>query len=356
MRPAQAARRSLKVLKAQGARSLVNLAWSRYGTLPLLPSRVLSQPVRAQIEATNACNLRCRMCSQSSESWQRGLQHKTLSLESFKRILEQLPYLQEVLLNGVGEPLLNPHLVEMVRHAARRGVRTGFFTNGTLLTPRLSRALLESDGLGSLNVSIDAGTPEVFERIRPGARFSAVRENLAAFMRLKSELRKDTPQVSVWMLLMRDRLSEVPVVVELARQLGVEHLVLNNLYEGDGAELQRPTDAELGLIEGYRAQAARQNVTLSYAAMPSGDVNRTATRTCVDPWLMVYVNATGWINPCCFSFVDKTTYFGNILEESLADIWNRRSFRDFRQELKTGMPDCCSKCPRHSLRVVEAPA
>jgi MoaA/NifB/PqqE/SkfB family radical SAM enzyme len=202
-----------------------------------------------------------------------------------------------------------------------------------------------------INVSIDAGDPETYERIRVGASFSEVCYNIEEFLRIKSELKKDSPNLFVWMVAMHEYIQEIPVLIKTIQKLGLNILILHNISEGDETVGKQLTRDDKKLLEEYKSAAAKKNFILSYHKTPEGNINRTDTRTCVDPWNMVYVNVSGWINPCCLSFGDQQTYFGNIYETSLGKIWNGESFKRFRQELKRGLPNCCKKCPAHSQRL-----
>ncbi len=59
-----------------------------------------------------------------------------LSLEKLKFIMKQFPYLRKISLVGVGEPLLNPELFEIIRWAKKERILIGFATNGMLLTKK----------------------------------------------------------------------------------------------------------------------------------------------------------------------------------------------------------------------------
>jgi cyclic pyranopterin phosphate synthase len=81
-----------------------------------------------------------------------------------------------------GEPLLSPHVVEAVRHAAELGADDiALTTNGTRLE-RLAEPL-RTAGLRRLTLSLDSLDPARFERITRGGRLHRVLEGLAAARR-----------------------------------------------------------------------------------------------------------------------------------------------------------------------------
>lgn len=341
-------RRCGEITRKHGIGTLINTSWAKYHTLKFLPDIVRSYPCRAQIETTNICNLKCKMCAQSVAQWRNQTPRKTLSFDEFCHIIDQLPYITHALISGAGEPLLDPHIIDRIQYAHSKGISTSFYTNATLLTPDKAMELINAEGLVNINVSIDAGNPETYEKIRIGASFLDVCFNIGRFVRIRSQLGKIKPRLSVWMVAMRENIREIPTLIQTLRNIGVDTLKLHNIREAEETEGQLISTEDMKLIKEYKKSAAKQNFILSFGKIPDGNTNKPETRTCVDPWQTVYVNATGWINPCCYSFWDMSTDFGNIFDNNFKEIWNNKSYVRFRQELKTGMPACCLKCPVHS--------
>ena len=68
----------------------------------------------------------------------------------------------------MGEPLLHPHIVDMVAAASQLGADTELITNGLLLDEEKAISLIEA-GLGRLIVSVDGATPATHAENRTGA-------------------------------------------------------------------------------------------------------------------------------------------------------------------------------------------
>ena len=67
-------------------------------------------PRSLQVEVTGACNLRCHMCLVRY----RPPLHRvkgSLTLDQFRSLVDELPDLDEITLQGLGEPLLAPDLM-----------------------------------------------------------------------------------------------------------------------------------------------------------------------------------------------------------------------------------------------------
>src|SRR3954465_2234192 len=98
-------------------------------------------PAHLQVEVSGACNLRCRMCLVRYAPAV-GRREGALAYEDFLTLVDALPSLRRLTLQGLGEPRLSPHLLDMVRHAAGRGIHVGFNSNGVLLTRDMAEKLV----------------------------------------------------------------------------------------------------------------------------------------------------------------------------------------------------------------------
>jgi len=133
------------------------------------------------LETTNHCNLRCRFCPSARMSRPRGFMDPGLA----ERVLRDCGRLQSVYLYDWGEPLLHPELPSIIRIASRLGHRTFMVTNGTLLTPSLSDALIRA-GLSTICFSID-GLDETYSYLR-GFDYGVLEQKVLEFLRARKRL------------------------------------------------------------------------------------------------------------------------------------------------------------------------
>src|SRR6185312_5868300 len=138
----------------------------------------MKPPTYIQLEPVGQCNLRCQMCA--IQFRRDGTPHGPpafMEWELFVRILEDLPSLKELHLQGLGEPMMHPRFFDMVAHATRAGITVTTNSNLTLLNPvRAERCV--SSGLDTVHVSVDGATAETYERIRVRSRLEKVTRNL----------------------------------------------------------------------------------------------------------------------------------------------------------------------------------
>ncbi len=145
-------------------------------------------PKRLQIETIFGCNAKCIMCAVSLPATRlKGI----MSIELFKHIIDFMkPYneqIEKVDLFGLGEPLLDPHIIERIRYAKEKGFQNlAISTNADLLDVHKQNALLET-GIETVIFSIDGVNKETHENIRRGVVFERVIENCESIIRMRNE-------------------------------------------------------------------------------------------------------------------------------------------------------------------------
>ena len=320
-------------------------------------------PLEIQIEVTGACNLACTMCLVRYRP-KLGRRQGAMCLHTFQAIVDELPQLEKITLQGLGEPLLAPDLFEMIEHAARRGIRMGFNTNGTLLTEARGERLIRA-GLHWLHISIDGATADTYESIRDGSDFDRVARNTRAFTATMRRLRAARPRVSLVFVAMRRNLEELPAVVRLADEWGVGRLYVQNLSHafddtdpfGDYADIRRFTEAEAlwadaqprmrAVFDLASDEAARRGVELRLPRLeqPVRAPRPSGTPGCHWPSESAYVTHDGRVQPCCMVMGADRAFLGDTHEEPFGTIWNGAAYAEFRGALETDEPpDVCRGC------------
>ena len=321
-------------------------------------------PRYAQIEPVGQCNLRCRMCPiQFRKDGQPPGPPAFLDLKLFRRLLDEAPQLEELHLQGMGEPLMHPRFFEMVREAAGRGIRVSTNTNLTLLTERRARECLSS-GLCTLYGSLDAATPAAYESIRVRARFSRVLRNLHRLLKLRRATGQREPQIMLVAVAMRRNLAELPRLVRLAHRLGVDGLQVQHLCHDFSEEslpkqyqpMRRFVDEETlqgadrdhvaavfaearALADGFGLPLRLPRLEAGPAAIDGG------RRRCGWPWHGPYISYAGDAMPCCMVATPDRANLGSVVRQSLPEVWNAAAYRDFRRRLNSeSPPSVCQGC------------
>jgi MoaA/NifB/PqqE/SkfB family radical SAM enzyme len=198
--------------------------------LPCRPAVVGALPRSLYLETTNRCDSKCQTCIRTFQTLEPPAD---LTLERVRAIVEQCPVLDRVVLHGIGEPLLNREIFDIVAYLKTRVASVLFNSDAILLTPPRARRLVES-GLDEFRVSIDAATAETYRRLRGVDRFERVTANVERLVALERDMGVTRPQISLWFTASQANIEELPAFVELAARLDVgevyvQRLVFNGL-------------------------------------------------------------------------------------------------------------------------------
>lgn len=304
-----------------------------------LPERVPVSPTYIQVEVVNRCNLRCAMCS--IEELTRTRARKVLTVDDFAAIAEQFPALQRADLQGIGEPLLNPHLEEIIAWGRERSIDIGFVTNGLLFDEGRAESLLRA-GPSHMVFSVDSVDPAVFARIRPKADLDRILATIVEVVATRRRLALDRPHIGIMTVAMSLNLDGLPAVVERAAALGVDGISLKGLNTRPNPDLDlTDPDATRRVIAEVEAVAAAHpalQVGLAFAT------DRSRLR-CRWPWTAAYITAEGRLTPCCNCPDARDQELGDLTRGSFSRHWNGPAYRRFRRQLRDGMPDICAACP-----------
>lgn len=189
--------------------------------------RPITQLAKIYIEPTNRCNIDCRTCMR--QNWDVTL--GKMSAKTFAAIEASLAELTPpvtVMFGGIGEPLLHPQTADMIATVKSLGFRAEMITNGTLLTERRAKQLIEA-GLDLLWVSIDGSSPESYADVRLGAELPRVLENLRRFRRLRRPAHRPTPEIGIAFVAMRRNIADLPEVLRIGKSVGAKHFSVSNL-------------------------------------------------------------------------------------------------------------------------------
>jgi sulfatase maturation enzyme AslB (radical SAM superfamily) len=143
------------------------------------------------VEVTNMCNLRCRICPYHGPERLSNIRRKPGYIDDclFRAVCDELGALGRPMQMDFchrGETLLHPHLEDFIVYAKSHGIIPTVVTNGLLLDINRARALCES-GLDNISISIDAVKEETFRNIR-GVPLRKVTDNVKGLLRMRDKM------------------------------------------------------------------------------------------------------------------------------------------------------------------------
>lgn len=323
-------------------------------------------PSYVQLEPVGQCNLRCQMCPIQFRT--DGPPHGPpafMDYELFLQLLDDLPTLTELHLQGLGEPMMHPRFFDMVEAATARGISVTTNSNATLLTRARSDRCVTS-GLATLHVSLDAASAETYEKIRVRAHFDRVMRNLAHLRDARRDLASSYPKVRLVMVVMRQNLNELPQLVRLAHELDIDTMWVQHLCH-DFAEstlpeqyapmrdfvteqtlLTEPSDhvAEVFALAQAAADSCGVQLRLPHTEARSHPPGTPGPQRCDWPWHGPYVSYQGYSMPCCMIATPDRGNFGKVGRDgSIVDIWRGEKYEEFRSALASDSPpEICRSC------------
>jgi radical SAM protein with 4Fe4S-binding SPASM domain len=228
---------------------------------------------------------------------------------------------------GMGEPLLHPHLTDMIHYAdeSDKFERIELITNGSLLTPSVSTQLVNS-GLTKLLVSIQGTSELKYQEISQfPISIDLLIKNLGFFYTYSR---------------FGDRCKIHIKIADCALDDDNDYQKFLALF-GDVCDT-------IGIERiGPIHPGVKYNEELQTTNINQYGEEFDPTEICSQPFYMMQINPDGNVVPC-FA-VPYPEILGDCNTESVVDIWNGKKYNNFRRCMLEGMDNksnsvVCNKC------------
>jgi len=139
-------------------------------------------PEMVVVAMSFVCNARCIHCPNAATGFTATLKgaDRLMSWKVLKEIIRQCaPHPTLMRISSFGEILMHPEAVEMMVYILENkpDKNVALTTNGSLLTPEHTRRLMDA-GIKAIEFSVDAGSKEIYEKIRVGLKWETTLENI----------------------------------------------------------------------------------------------------------------------------------------------------------------------------------
>ncbi len=304
----------------------------------------------------------------SEENNQGNYAWEDLPIEGFRKLLPMLrEHKPEVQLSGHGETLLHPHFEEMLEETLAAGCAVRLQTNATILTQRVIDILVNA-GAALVVVSIDAATPELFEKIRRRAKLGKILANLERLNETKRLRGRELPRLAIEFVAMRQNIHELVDVIALAGRLGACEFSVTELkeYALTTGQSLAGDPAMANWAERAEAEAGKWGMALHLPPIPGREVvgverltiDRSESssyqglrKTCREPWERTFVQYDGDVWPCCWI----SEAYGNLTQKPFEEIWNGERYEALRTALAGDRPpESCVRCPVYGWEPIDS--
>jgi len=304
-----------------------------------------SMPRRFVFELTNACNLNCKMCGRNSAQFT-----PTWFQMDWLKLFEPIAYLvEEVTLMGWGEPTVHPHFSEFLDWAHRLGLRKYFCTNGMRLD-KLYNDIFRTE-TDIIAVSMDGACAETNEEIRRGADFHKILKNISAITEYKAAHGLEFPYMNFVFTAMDQNLEELPELVRLAGEIGLDEVKAVYLTAFEPAmapqTLYDKMEKTRRVFQAAIEMGQKCGVSLKLPHLVGEDPAGTQChKDCYTAWRDFFLGSDGYIRPC-MSTAEKL--FPIQQYNSFEPMWNSAEYQQHRSRVSTQrMALSCQSCYQSS--------
>ena len=291
-------------------------------------------PTFANIALTSKCHYKCFFCKRGEPDPSPHLPFA--ALVGLRKLIEGVEIVD---ITSPGESLLYPQIREAIEfitsHNQKQGIQVT--TTGLLLTEEL--AILLSKRLYQLTISLNAASPECYERDMGSKRWWDILENIRT-------ARRHIPRekIALSCVVHRDNLDELPALIDLAAELDVWHVRLVSMLSTKPANIRKTLwfcrDRARAAVELAKKAGAARNIIVSDMYETVQQKSNTAQVNCIMPTFGTYIRLEGEVWPCCYA---HPQVMGSIHHPDGFDgAWNGRKYRRLRQDNYFTQ---CRSCP-----------
>lgn len=289
------------------------------------------QPPILTVEPTNVCNLDCPLCVTGNGRLTRSSGRMTF--DTFKHLIDEIgDYVLYLLLYHQGEPYINRDFLRFVEYAKRKHIYCTTSTNAHYFD-RENSARTVASGLDTIIVSIDGADQQTYEKYRVGGDLDRAKRGIRNLVEAKVRQRSRTPYVLLQFLIMRQNEHQIPLMEQMAEELGVDKLLKKNI------QVETLEEAETWLPSEDKFRRYRYDGN-------DFTVKKGGQGPCPRPWLTTLVNWDGTVVPCCFDKNGRHV-FGKVAAQAPYNVvWNNKAHREFQDAMLNARDriDICENC------------
>lgn len=332
-------------------------------------------PFVVEFDPTTACNLACPDCI-SRDLLNQGYFTRDRIRELTREMVAA--GVKAVVLIGGGEPLAHPEIRWVINYLYDHGVKLGLTTNGTLMHKFMDVLPTKFDWI---RVSMDAGTAETFQKIRPSASgkslFDDVVDNMRALAAVKTgklgysfmlyaegHFDRQSSQGRVVIPLQPafngraptqpyNNIDEIYQAAELAKDIGCDYFEIKPMYDekhylvlmnSSLSNRAQEQSARAKLLEDDKFKVLLATKMKDYFAGVS-DVERKTYSRCAVAQMRTLVTPSGvYVCPYFRGRDDKR--IGDVTGADFQSVWNGPERQRVMERLDPSR-DCTMHCIRH---------
>lgn len=324
-------------------------------------------PFVVELDPTSQCNLACPDCI-SGEL----LNKDEIPTERLLRLVDEMidSGVKAVILIGGGEPMMHPAAGEVIRKLGEAKVKIGITTNGLFLKKHLE---VTAEYASWVRVSMDAGSSETFNRVRPSRTGKSLFDSAIKNMEIFSKHKKGRLGYSFMVFNegnygfhgiplvdgalekvahIKSNVHEIYQAAELARDIGCDYYEVKPMYDINHFAVMQPESVTRVVDEQLiRARALTTDkfkvleATKLWASLHGeSNLEPKSYRRCISAETRTLITPSG-VYVCPYFRGAEHKSLGRIQDISFDDLWHGPIRKGVISKL-----DPSRDCPMHCIR------
>lgn len=281
----------------------------------------LRTPFSIHLDICSKCNLKCNFCFQSDEqalkreNFTKGIMGWNLFTKIVDDVSKFNDKIRKIKIGLLGEPTLHPQLCEMIKYIKSKNCTETIemFTNGLLITPKLSENLIES-GLNRINISVEGLDSQEYKKI------TGIKIDMNKFIDNIKYLYSVRGKCKIYIkTITQDKNKFYSMFGDICDEIYVENIV--------------PQWAET------------ESIPLGVKGMYHQDIKQYK-QVCPFIFMYLHYNWDGTVSPCTLDWAKKIL-IGDANIQSALDIWHSDKLKELQikhLENKRNEVNFCNKC------------
>ena len=320
-------------------------------------------PRAINIEISNRCNLKCKMCWFYGEAGI-GDRYKgsELSTENLYNVINQMTKYMPKLYIGGTEPFIRDDFLQILQYIKSHNFKVSFATNGTLLDNAKLKTLVDI-GVDDIKFSID-GDEELHDTIRGKGVYKKVTQAIKNLHDIKIKDNKDKPCITVNITITPFLLNNINSILDkikhsindVANVYRFHHIwyVTEKELRWHQNEVQQTLGVNalsakchlhfLSQINKYEEFANELNSTIRssnvtwFPDFNHDEISKYYSENghiksrCVAPFFGAVIKPNGDVKFCPDEWIDDFV-LGNVKNNTFNEIWNNEKARFFRKKI-----------------------
>lgn len=277
-------------------------------------------PVEIEISPSGTCNHRCVFCAVDYVGYTPCFLEKEIILRDIGQMSKN--GLKSVICSGEGEPLLNKDMPEIANGIKSCGVDVAMSTNGVFFSKEKLQECLGA--FTWVRYSVASMEKQIYDKIQRGKErdLDRVKQNLTEAVRLKKDMHLKTT-LGVQCLMLPDNKDSILSMARELRAIGVDYFTVKPYSQHPHSENTFEINyEELSDLEKELHACQTENFSIFFRANAMKKMhNKKRYRQCLGLPFMSHIDARGNVWPCVAHIGTEELCYGNIYENTFAEIW-----------------------------------